>query len=172
MIDYLMSMTALPNLHPALVHFPVALLITALALDIALLVVPRQTWLDRAAALLYALGALGAVAAYLSGRQAAGSVRGLSGKAEAAMWDHGDWALFTMAAFVVIAALRVVVARRDRLTERIRLRPLRAIVLIAAALGQGLIFQTADRGGALVFDHSIAVSSQPGGAPTQHDSSR
>lgn len=172
MLDQLMSSTALPNLHPALVHFPVALLITALALDLAMLAMRRWTWLDRMAALLYSLGAIGGLAAYLSGRQAANSMRGLNSRAEAAMWDHGDWALITTAVFAVIAVLRVVVARRDSRAERIRLGPMRVIALIGALLGQGLIFETADRGGALVFRHSIAVSTPAGGAPSQHVSSR
>ncbi|MBI4916946.1 MAG: hypothetical protein HY825_13945 [Acidobacteria bacterium] len=172
MFDQLMSSTALPNLHPAFIHFPVALLITAVALDLVVVLFRRLTWLDRTAALLYVLGAIGSLAAYFSGRSAADSMRGLSGPAQAAMWDHGDWALYTTAAFVVIAVLRGVVAWRESKSDRIRIGPLRAIVLIAALLGQGLVFETADRGGALVFRHSIAVTTNTGGDTTQHVSSR
>lgn len=172
MFDQLMSSTALPNLHPAFIHFPVALLITAVALDLVVVLFRRLTWLDRTAALLYALGAIGGLAAYFSGRSAADSMRGLSGPAQAAMWDHGDWALYTTAAFVVIAVLRGVVTWRESKSDRIRIGPLRAIVLIAALLGQGLVFETADRGGALVFRHSIAVTTNTGGDTTKHVSSR
>lgn len=164
MFEQLMSYTALPNLHPAFVHFPVALLMTALALDVALLANRKWAWLDRAAALLYGLGALGGLAAYFSGRTAANEIRGLTGAADAAMWEHGDWALVTTVAFGVIAGLRIAVERRDARRGSIAIGPLRAAVLVAATGGQALIYQTADRGGALVFDHAVAVT----GGATPH----
>lgn len=158
MFEQLMSHTALPNLHPVFVHFPVALLMTALALDLVVVAVRKWIWLDRAATLLYALGAVGSLAAYLSGRSAASSIHGLTGAADAAMWDHGDWALVTTVAFGVIAMLRLVVERRDARHGSIAIGPLRAAVLVAATGGQALIYQTADRGGALVFKHAISVT--------------
>lgn len=158
MFEQLMSYTALPNLHPVFVHFPVALLMTALALDLAVVAVRKWSWLDRAATLLYVLGATGSLAAYLSGRSAASSIRGLTGAADAAMWEHGDWALVTTVAFGVIAGLRIAVERRDARRGWIAIGPLRAAVLVASTGGQALIFQTADRGGELVFRHAVSVT--------------
>lgn len=167
MLDELLSHTALPNLHPAFVHFPVALLMTALALDLAVFAVRRWAWLDRAAALLYVLGAAGSLAAYVSGRFAADSVRALTGVAEAAMWEHGDWALVTTASFAVISGLRVAVERRDARRGSVSAGPFRAAVLVASAAGQALVFETADRGGALVFRHGIAVTAGSEPQPTE-----
>ena len=59
----------LPNIHPAFVHLPLALLPVALAFDVLSVAQRRQQWLDRAAASLYCLGAVGAVAAYLTGQR-------------------------------------------------------------------------------------------------------
>ena len=66
MLEQLLSMTALPNLHPALVHFPIALLPMALLFEILGLTFRRQDWLERAAVSLYAAAALGALVALWS----------------------------------------------------------------------------------------------------------
>jgi uncharacterized membrane protein len=157
MISALQELTALPNLHPAFIHFPIALLVTALGVDVGCLILRRFTWLDRSAALLYALGTLGAGAAYLTGRQAANSMEHLPGPASLAMWEHGDWALYTLLAFVVVATLRSVTAWLERGQLKVRFTPLRTVALLAALGGQIVLFETADRGGALVYRHGIAV---------------
>ncbi len=164
MIQYLLAHTALPNLHPALVHFPIALLVTAFAVDVACVVLRRQRWLDRAATLLYALGALAAGATYLSGENAAESLINVPNAAQTAIYDHEDAAFLTLVFFAVVAVMRLLVWYRDRLAaERTPLGPLRVLVLAAALAGQLLIARTADKGGALVYKHGVAVSAP---APT------
>lgn len=158
MNEILGSITSLPNLHPALVHFPIALLLTAIGFDLACLLMRRQVWLDLAAAALYTLGALGAGAAYLAGRQAADSVGRVSPAAEVLMTQHSDWAFYTLLAFAGIATLRIGIAWWGRSQTVIRVHRLRLLVLLAAVGGQWLLFETADRGGALVYRHGVAVA--------------
>ncbi|NOZ79492.1 MAG: hypothetical protein GXP48_10020 [Acidobacteria bacterium] len=153
--------TSLPNLHPALVHFPVALAITALGLDLASLAFRRQPWLERATALLYGLAAAGAGVAYLAGRQAAGTVGAISPRAEIVLADHADLALWTLLALTVAAALRITASFRDRARPVGRLSVLRGIGLLVM-LGAGiLIARTADLGGSLVFRYGVAVAAAP-----------
>jgi uncharacterized membrane protein len=164
-MDVALSFTALPNLHPALVHFPVALLMTALGFDAMCLVVRRQPWLDWAATSLYALGTLASIATYLSGRQAANSIPGLRGQVEIAVWDHGDSALLMVAAFVLVTGVRLTVSWRERTAGRVRITALRIVGLAAALAAQGLLFWTADQGGALVYRHGVAVARPESDAP-------
>lgn len=157
MSDILEAFTSLPNLHPALVHFPIALLLAALGFDLACLFLRRQVWFDRAAAALYTLGALGAGATYLAGRQAADSVGNVSPAAEVLMAEHSDWAFLTLLVFSAIGLLRMGLSWWERSQSIIRVHPLRLFLLFAAIGGQWLLFETADHGGALVYRHGVAV---------------
>ncbi len=154
----LLAGTALPNLHPALVHFPVALAATALLLELASLALPRRVWIERAAAVLYALAAAGAVAAWLAGRSAADGLGAISAGAESVLSNHSDLALWTTLALVTAAVLRVGASVRNAespVARRGLLRLLAFAVLLGAA---GLLARTADLGGALVFRHGVAVA--------------
>ncbi|MGH9751135.1 MAG: DUF2231 domain-containing protein, partial [Candidatus Polarisedimenticolia bacterium] len=55
MTDIFPSLGALPNLHAAVVHFPVALLVVAFAFDLGSFLLRRRVWIDRAAVALYVL---------------------------------------------------------------------------------------------------------------------
>jgi uncharacterized membrane protein len=87
-LQTLMAGSALPNPHAAIVHFPVALLPTALVLDLGALLLRRRIWMEKAAAALYLFGTMGAAAAYLSGIRASESMWTFSKHAQATMADH------------------------------------------------------------------------------------
>ncbi len=149
--------TALPNLHPAVLHFPIALGVVALGFDVAALLAPRHRWLAQAGCTLTLLWAATAGAAYLSGEEALESLGELPGPAAAAAWNHADAALLALVAILGAALLRGIVAWRDRRRETIRrgaLRMLAAVVMLAAL---GLLFRAADLGGALVYRHGVGV---------------
>jgi uncharacterized membrane protein len=157
LIDRLLAHTNLPDLHPAFVHFPIALLFTALLFDLACLVARRQVWLDRAAAALYVLGTLGAGLSYLTGLLAERTLGELGAAAEIAVHEHQDLALWTLSAFAGVTLLRVVVSRLGRHDRQISFGFFRLLALLAAIAAQGLLFLTADYGGALVFRHEIGI---------------
>jgi len=161
MNEILKSFTALPNIHPALVHFPVALTFTALALEAAALLFRRQAWLDRAAAALCALAAAGAGAAFITGRMAADTVGVISPGAEAVLAEHASIALWTLLVLSVAAGLRVAASIVDRARPVSRFGILRASALIGLLIASGLVGFTADLGGALVFTHGVAVAAVP-----------
>jgi uncharacterized membrane protein len=164
MLEKLLSSTALPNLHPAVVHFPIALLTVAIAFDVACLVLRRE-WLDRSAAALYALGALGAWAAYLAGDEAAEGLGNVPAAVGRLIDEHEEWALRTLITFAIVAAARLLITWRERRQQQIGLIPARAAIVVAALGGLWMLVQTAERGGALVYRNGVAVSSAPAGAP-------
>jgi uncharacterized membrane protein len=156
--DALLEVTALPNLHPALVHFPIALAAVALLFDALLLL--KRDWrsLDASSAALWALAAAGAGAAYLAGERAADEAGLLESAAEVALGEHADAALAALIAVGLVAVFRIWLAWRHRSPVRVASGALRAFALLLALAVQGFVAYAADLGGALVYRHGVAVS--------------
>ena len=150
----LSSWTSLPNLHPALVHFPLALLPTAILFDVLGLCMRRQEWLERSAAALYGGAALGALLAQWAGQRAADSLVWIPAMIEPRIAEHSDWAHYATWSMGALAALRLSAALWDRESARVALR---ALLLVAALATLGLLGYAADLGGALVYRHAVAV---------------
>ena len=140
-----------PNLHPMVIHFPIVLLITAAAIELADVVFVRPAWLDTAT-FLYAAGAVATIAAYITGVQA-GSIVFVPGMAHPIVDDHRSWALFT-ASYVGIAVTARVGARFAGLP---RTRAHRALLLTTGLVGVVLLQQTAERGARLVYEYGVGV---------------
>lgn len=146
-----------PNLHPLVIHFPIAWWIAAVVVDLVALAIPRAAWADTVASCLYPAGAVSAMAAYLTGRQAASTVL-MPGMALPIVQQHENWALATTIAFSVVALVR--------LWTRFR-RPQPQAVIRSALVGAALValvflFQTGERGARLVFERGVGVA-VPGG---------
>jgi uncharacterized membrane protein len=146
-----------PNLHPLIIHFPIALLFAAALVDLVDAVFERPAWLGSGAASLYLAGALAAVAAYLTGRQAAATVF-VPGMAHPIIEDHRAWALVTVWYVGVVAGVRVSAV----LAGFPRTRAHRVVLLTAALIGVLFLEQTAERGARLVYEHGVGVIAAPG----------
>jgi uncharacterized membrane protein len=143
-----------PNIHPLLVHFPIALLCAAAAVDVAGWAFRRNTVLHQLATLLYVLGAGGAAAAYVTGRAAAQTIW-FPGMAQAVLKQHWDWALRTVWFFGVFTVVRLVVLRPSR---REASPALVAAFVLVGLVGIGLLLETGDRGGRLVYQHGVGTA--------------
>lgn len=148
-----------PNVHPLVVHFPIALLFVGALVDaVALVVREKHPWVRTSAAGLYALGALGAAVAFVTGRDASDGVD-LPAQALTTLGDHADWALYLVWFASLYAALRVAVLywrREYRLAIHLP-------VALLGLVGLVLVQQTATRGGRLVYEHGVAVAAASGG---------
>lgn len=145
-----------PNLHPLLVHFPVTLLLCAVAVDMASLIMPARPALRDTATVFYCAGALLAMAAYFSGLGAAQGMT-VSPAASAALTAHFAWADRTTWFFVFFASLRIAFSYIWRPTASWA-----AVgVLLVALAGIGMLAMTAEHGGRLVFRHGLGVATVP-----------
>lgn len=150
------------NIHPIIVHFPIALFITGLVID-AIGHLWRKETAKKIGLVLVVLGALGALAAMVTGTLAEETVEERLSKAgEKALDLHEDLGKLTAYLLLVVAALRVVIATgwlsRWRLVAGVAL----AIYLIAGVIGLGTLTVTGYYGGELVYQYGAGVQlSQP-----------
>jgi uncharacterized membrane protein len=147
-----------PNLHPLVVHFPIALLLTAAGLDVVGWALRCNRSLRFVATALYVLGTLAIVAAYVTGRAAAGTIW-LPGMAHLAVKEHWDWAFRALWFFTILTAVRLLLLWRVRADPR---PALIALLTLAGLLGTVLVGETGDRGGRLVYQHGVGVARESG----------
>ena len=141
------------TLHPLLVHFPIGLLAAAALFDLVSLVADPHAAARRLATGLYVAGAAALVAAYLTGRGDAPLVR-IPGPAHALVDEHWTWALRATVFVGVCAVGRLGLELSGRLAARRYWLPVAA----AGLAGLLLLFQTAERGGRLVYEHGVGVA--------------
>lgn len=136
------------HLHPMLVHFPIALLITSVLFDAACTLFKRDS-LREGALWLLALGFLGGIGSVLSGGMAE-EVAEKAGVAKALIERHETWAYVTMGVFGVLLAVRLFL--RNQFSARTL-----AVYLVIAAIGLGTLSVTGYFGGDLVYEHGAGV---------------
>jgi uncharacterized membrane protein len=149
-------MPVMPDpLHPAIIHFPVVLILLGTFAACAA-VFWRKHYVPILAAALLAMGALGALVAVQTGKSDGGLAENLSPQAEALLDAHQNWAerTLTLAAIAAVAAVASVwLFRHSRAARATAI----AAALIAGAASYAL-YQTGHRGGALVFRHGLGVN--------------
>lgn len=137
-------------LHPAVVHFPIALLIVGAGFS--LLAVIFRRW-ALPTALILVLGALGAVVAAQTGEEEEHRLPKLAGEVHEALENHehaGERARNFSLVAAALAVLSVLVARWRMLT-----RILAAATAVAALMTAYHVAQAGHYGGALVYEHGI-----------------
>lgn len=149
-------MIAIPNpLHPAIVHFPIVLILIGSLLAVAAAVVRRWhlPWLT--AAFLIG-GAVGAAFATLTGKQQAEMVGIIPDRLEALLEEHEEWGEQTRNLAIVAALLAVASASLARFPKVARgTGVVTALVAVAAAYS---VAETGHLGGQLVYKHGIGIN--------------
>lgn len=146
----------MPNLHPLIVHFPIALFLVGFALDALGWGWKRET-LKRVGLVLVLLGALAAVPAVVTGLAVEETV-----EEQIESLPRGEAALEAHEEIAIPAAGVLLVAALLRLLLEIRLNPslargLLAVYLLAGLAGVGMLTLTGLRGGELVYGYGAGV---------------
>lgn len=140
-----------PRLHAALNDLPTALLLTAALFELLALATRRESFRQVSFWTLI-VGALGGVAAVLSGLQAEESIAH-GDEVHRVMETHELLAFVTLGVFGVLAAWRLWRERRMGAVER-------ALALAATLVGAGVLIATSVYGGRLVFDHAAGIPTE------------
>jgi len=145
-----------PNVHPLIIHFPIALFVTAVFVDLVAAIAPRPGWLGSAGTSLYVTAAVAAAVACVTGLQAGATVY-LPGMAPPVLNDHRTWGLVTAFYAGIVAAIRVSLPPATVPGGRRQ----HALLLAAGLLTLVLVQQTAERGGRLVYQYGVGVIPPP-----------
>lgn len=152
----------IPNLHPIVVHFPIALTVIAFLLSVAAYVRrnhPVSAQLAAAGHFTLWLAALGAAAAILFGLLAFNSVNH-DDAGHAAMLLHRSWAVPTAIGLILLASWD---AWKYRVNELISVPMLFVLFLLAQSIAI-----TGWLGGEVVYRHGIGVLSLPASEGAGH----
>jgi uncharacterized membrane protein len=139
----------LPYLHPAIVHFPIALIMAGAVAALGYAVVGRTAW-RWAALLLIGAGALGAFVAHETGEELEDAVEG-EARVEALVEQHEDaaaWAQWLAVATTVVLAAIAFVSRRRTVPDMLAVRLVVLAMAVAAAAAVGW---TGHLGGLMVW---------------------
>jgi len=142
-------------LHPAVVHFPIVLLLLGAPLAVVAVFVRRWN-LPALAAVVLALGAGGALVATWTGGQAAELAGELNGGGEEVLDEHEEWGERARNAGIVAALLAVTSAALFR--KPVAARPVGAAAALAAVAAAFSVAQAGHYGGQVVYKHGVGVN--------------
>jgi uncharacterized membrane protein len=151
---------SMDNIHPLLVHFPIAFLITFFALDLIGTLTKKSHWRHVASWFLY-LGAIAALFTVIAGFMAANTVEH-GQDVHAIMERHEHFGLSVLSLAVLLSLWRVISGGSIRGVAN-------GLFLLLSALLCVLISLGADLGGLMVYKYGVAVeAAQPPGMEKTH----
>ena len=141
-----------PNIHPVLVHFPIAIILLAVLMDLLNFFLPDKWWDDLKSTILYGIGTVSAIAAYYTGTLAADSVFLPSG-AQSVLNEHADWALWTVWFFGIYAVLRILLHWYQKMDQK----TIRIGLFVIVLIGVFFLYETGDHGAEMVFGYGAGT---------------
>lgn len=142
------GVSSMANVHPLVVHFPIAFLVAFFIVDLIGTLIKKDSWRQLASGLLY-LGAIGAAMAVVAGLMAAGSVEH-GDNVHLIMLRHKTFGLSILCLSVVLSIWRLL--SRGSIKGGVNI-----VFLVLAALLNILVILGADLGGLMVYKHGVAV---------------
>ncbi|MEI8312320.1 MAG: DUF2231 domain-containing protein [Verrucomicrobiota bacterium] len=150
-------------LHPAVVHFPIVLLLLGAPLAVGAVFVRRWN-LPLLAAVVLVLGAAGALVATWTGGQAAELAGELNGGGEEVLDEHEEWGERARNAGIAAALLAVTSAALFRKPGAAR--AVGAAAALAAVAAAFSVAQAGHYGGQVVYKYGVGVNTAAAGETT------
>ncbi|MEX0721559.1 MAG: DUF2231 domain-containing protein [Balneolaceae bacterium] len=141
-----------PSIHPMIVHFPIAILLLAVIMDVASLFLPKSWWDEKKNLILYAFASVSSVGAFLSGNDAAEKVF-VEADAQRLLTNHADWAEYTVWFLAIYTLLRI----GAFVWKKAEIKSIQVGFTILAFAGVFLVYKTAELGAEMVFGHGVGV---------------
>ncbi len=141
-----------PNIHPLIVHFPIAILLFAALINLLTFFIPEKWWDETKNTVLYVAGSLAALVTYYTGQAAADSIF-LPTKAQPVLSEHADWAFYLLWFFILYAVLRFAF-HWFGLFEK---KSFKIIAFITVLPGLFMVYETAEYGGEMVFGYGAGT---------------
>lgn len=151
-----MTIVNIPDpLHPAVVHFPIVLILIGTAAAIAALVWPRAA-LALNAAILLSLGAAGAIAATWSGEEDEEIAEQAGPQAERIFEEHEEWGERSRNAAILASLMAVAAAVALKRAPRIS-RSAAALSAVIALAASWCVMEAGHYGGRLVYEYGVGI---------------
>jgi uncharacterized membrane protein len=146
-----MDTSFLADIHPKVVHFPVALLITYSFLEIIGIAFNKE-FISKTALLILCLGVVTAFFAVLTGNQAASEFDFWNEKSNALLNEHQTYATYLLWFSAIICGLRIFVVLKKKFTGIIKY-----IFILFALIMIFIVYQTGMHGGDLVKKFGVGT---------------
>ena len=147
----------LAALHPQVAHFTIALAIVG-ALFRVVSLLGRPAFVSPAATTLLLLAALSSVISNRSGTAAHGPVERVPGS-RAAVQEHEEWGERTQYGLLILGAIELA-ALAMRKSPKVKI--VHGVAAVAALICVGLVYETGEHGGELVYSYAGGVGIRTG----------
>jgi uncharacterized membrane protein len=144
-------MEFLAELHPKIVHFPIALLLTYVLLEFIGTVFKKE-FFQKAAHLLLLLGVIGSFFAVLTGNQAFAAHENWNDLSKQLFNDHQTFANLTVWYFTGMLVFRTYLVVKKKFSPSFKY-----LILTLALFGCFLVYQTAEFGGDLIKKYGVGT---------------
>jgi uncharacterized membrane protein len=146
-----MEINFLADIHPRVVHFPIALLATYSILEIVGVLFKKE-FISKSALLILCIGVVTSLLAVLTGNQAASDFTFWTEESSTVLNDHHTFATFLLWFSAIVCGLRIYFTVTKKFSGKIKY-----IFLILSLVILYLIYQTGSYGGDLVKRFGIGT---------------